>query len=190
MRLRQVFPRCLCFVALFTSVWIPLPNAIAAPRQTLSPDPTTSELVTLEKGDFSPYGQSLLIVNSAGEWRSMMKRLEKDGVLYVVPGPEAPVDVDWTRQCVAMFSPAASGYDVELTLIQGKKGEMELYPVYTPLNWGEALPYHLVKMNKHTWLPTQLWVGAAALTALPLLGLDTPVPAGPESWGAVKATYR
>jgi hypothetical protein len=147
-------------------------------------------LVTLERGDFSPYGQSLLIVNSAGEWRAAMKKLELDGVLFVVPGPDPPVDVDWSRECVAMFSPAFSGYDVTLTLTKGKKGRAVLCPTYTPLNWAEALPYHLARMKKHTWLQTQLWEGLDATTALPMFGLDASLPDAADTWGSVKAIYR
>ena len=185
------FPQCVfILVALLSSALIPLPRAISAPPVAPGHQDTNSELVTLEKGDFSPYGQSLLIVNSAGEWREAMKKLERDGILFVVPGPDAPEGVDWSRECVAMFSPAASGYDVELTLIKGKNGRAMLYPVYSPLNWSEALPYHLVRMNKHTWLPTQLWEGLDATTALPMFGKDAPLPDPADTWGFVKAAYR
>lgn len=45
-------------------------------------------------------------------------------------------------------------------------------------------------LEKHPWLPTQLWEGADVGTALPLSGSYTSLAAVARSWGAVKSPYR
>ena len=150
-------------------------------------------LVPLENPADGPYGKpTFMVANSANEWNEQMRKLEANGSLAIVPGPEAPQDVDWSRECVVLIAAGRSGYDVSLTLTARGTGRVELAASYTPLvqDGGESLPYYLGKMEKHAWLPTQLWEGADVVTALPLSGVDSAVPAGLPSWGAVKALYR
>ena len=151
------------------------------------------ELVTIEKALYGPYGrQTFLVANGPGEWKKMMRQLEASGGLAVVPAPDAP-QIDWSRFCVVLIASGQTGYDVSLQLHPHGLGNVKLDPEYVSLggqDGGEFLPYQLAKLEKHPWLPTQLWEGADVDSALPLSGSDTPLAAVAQSWGAVKSTYR
>ena len=149
-------------------------------------------LVTLEKGQYGPYsGQLVMVANSASDWNSMMRKLERDNMLSVVPGPDAPAGVDWNNEVVVLVAAGATAYDVQMTLTPHGNGVEDLGALYTPGDGsGESLPYHLAKLGKHPWLQTQLWEGSAAGSVLPMSGSDNPTPVRSMSWGALKADYR
>jgi hypothetical protein len=153
---------------------------------------SSDELVTIEKAMYGPYGkQTLVVANSEADWNQMMNALEGDGNLTVVPAPAAP-QVDWSRYSVVLLAAGPTGYDVTLKLTSHSNGTVTLDPEYIPLgaDGGESLPYHLVMMEKHPWLKTQLWEDAGVATALPMSGSDTSSSTVMSSWGAVKASYR
>jgi len=152
----------------------------------------SDELVTIEKAMYGPYGkQTLLVANSESDWNQMMSSMEGDGNLTVSPGPAAP-QVDWSHYCVVLLAAGPTGYDVTLKLTSHSDGTVTLDPEYVPLgaDGGESLPYHLVMMEKHSWLKTQLVEDSGVAAALPVSGSDAPSSTVLLSWGAVKASYR
>lgn len=153
---------------------------------------TSDELVTIEKAMYGPYGkQTLVVANSEADWNQMMSTLEGNGSLTVSPAPAAP-QVDWSRYSVVLLAAGPTGYDVTLKLTQHSNGTMTLDPEYTPLanDGGESLPYHLVMMEKHAWLKSQLVEDSGVAAALPMSGSDPSSSTVVLSWGAVKASYR
>src|SRR5689334_21669003 len=116
------------------------------------------DLVPLEKSDYGPYGAPLsVLVNSAGEWKAAMKKLEDAGALAVVPGPDAPTNVDWNKECVVLVASGTNGSEPNLKLTPVGNGNVKLDPDYStssPQSGGEALPYQMVKLNKRVWLKT------------------------------------
>jgi hypothetical protein len=167
--------------------------AVVAGMLMMTSAASSDELVTMEKASYGPYGkQTFMVANSAGEWKQMMRKLEADGGLAVVPAPEPPA-IDWSRYCVVLLAAGSTGYDVSLQLNPHGQGNVKLDPVYVPLagqDGGESLPYYLGMMEKHAWLPTQLWEDADVASALPLTGSDTSLATVLTSWGSIKASYR
>ena len=153
-------------------------------------------LTTLEKGDWGPWAKPVtLLVNSAGEWKEKMAKLADEGALAVVPGPDAPADVDWSKECVVLVASGDNGYQPELQLTSVGLGNLKLAAGYTgpaENQGGGASPYHLAKLNKRTWLRSMDVVGPDAASALPLVGPDSDVtsPAQLTTWGSLKASYR
>lgn len=153
-------------------------------------------LTTLEQAEYGPYGAPVsLLVNSPGEWKVAMKKLEDAGALAVVPGPDVPLGVDWSKECVVLVASGSNGYDPHLVLTPVGNGNVKLSAGYTQPagnSGGEALPYHLAKVNKRVWLKSMTVVGSEAVNALPLSGpdMDPSTPAGLMSWGGLKAQYR
>lgn len=153
---------------------------------------TSDELVTIEKAMYGPYGkQTLMVANSETDWNQMMSAMAGDGNLMVTPAPEAP-QVDWSHYSVVLLAAGPTGYDVTLKLTSHSDGTKTLDPEYVPLgaDGGESLPYHLVMLEKHAWLKTQLVEDSGVGAALPMSGSDTPSSTVSASWGAVKASYR
>ena len=151
--------------------------------------------VTLEKASYGPYGMPIvLLVNSAGEWNQAMAKLANDGALAIVPGPDAPADIDWSKECVVLVATGSTGYEPSISLTTLGQGNLKLAADYTPApnSGGEDLPYHLAKLNKHLWLQSILAVGQDALSALPLTGpiFDLTSPVQSVTWGGLKASYR
>src|SRR5262245_44659474 len=71
----------------------------------------------LEKSDYGPYSKPVtLCVNSRGEWYEAMRNLAADGALGIVPGPDAPEGVDWSKECVIVVASGDNGYQPDMVL--------------------------------------------------------------------------
>jgi hypothetical protein len=153
------------------------------------------KMETVEKAAYGPYsGKACVVANSEAGWHVAMKALEDANALAILPAPEPPTGIDWANEVVVVVAAGNSGYDIELLLTSDGNGLCKVEPKWVRLagqDGGNSLPYHVVKMPKVAGLDDVMVMDGAVDTMLPLVSGGNPtVPAGPKTWGQLKAAYR
>ncbi len=114
------------------------------------------EASTLELGDYGPWAKPVVLyARSPEEWDRAVKRLLREGALWILPAPTAPEGVDWAQNgilLVALGRRSHPGYDLRIDDVRLLDDELRVH-VHISVPSGLAkgklnFPYHMVLTEK------------------------------------------